>query len=152
MYSISISISITRFVRRRARPHVWKIYGRVHIIKEADQPADRTTASRSTNHRQDTQSQQPTHASRQKQASKQARQAQKTRKEIGSHVEVEVTVSIPALASITPVTPPKVNRKTKPIEKSIGVSKVNEPPHIVAIQLNIFIPVGTAIMIVANIK
>ena len=63
-----------------------------------------------------------------------------------------MTVSIPAFANITPVTPPSVNKKTKPIEKSIGVSNVNDPPHIVAIQLNILIPVGTAIIIVANIK
>ena len=63
-----------------------------------------------------------------------------------------MTVSIPAFAKITPVTPPKVNKNTNPIANNIGVSKVSEPPHIVAIQLNILIPVGTAMIIVANIK
>ena len=59
---------------------------------------------------------------------------------------------MPALANMTPVTPPRVNKKTNPIAKSIGVSKVRDPPHMVAIQLNIFIPVGTAIIIVASMK
>ena len=53
---------------------------------------------------------------------------------------------------MTPVTPPSVNKKTNPIANNIGVSNVSDPPHIVAIQLNIFIPVGTAIIIVASIK
>ena len=35
---------------------------------------------------------------------------------------------------------------------SIGVSKVIEPRHIVATQLNTFTPVGTAISMVANMK
>jgi hypothetical protein len=35
---------------------------------------------------------------------------------------------------------------------NIGVSKVKVPPHIVAIQLKILIPVGTAIIIVAAVK
>ena len=48
--------------------------------------------------------------------------------------------------------PPIVNRKRKPIANSIGVSKVIEPCHIVAIQLNTFTPVGTAISIVAYMK
>ena len=39
-----------------------------------------------------------------------------------------------------------------PIANSIGVSNVIEPRHIVAIQLKIFTPVGTAIDIVAYIK
>ena len=39
-----------------------------------------------------------------------------------------------------------------PIEKSIGVSKVIEPFHIVATQLKTFTPVGTAISIVAYMK
>ena len=40
----------------------------------------------------------------------------------------------------------------KPTANSIGVSKVIEPRHIVAIQLNTFTPVGTAISIVAYMK
>ena len=36
--------------------------------------------------------------------------------------------------------------------KSIGVFKIIRPPHIVAIQENILIPVGTAIIIVAAVK
>ncbi|MCY1464745.1 hypothetical protein D9M71_828110 [compost metagenome] len=45
-----------------------------------------------------------------------------------------------------------VNTKMKPIENSIGVSKVIEPRHIVAIQLKIFTAVGTAISMVAYMK
>jgi hypothetical protein len=45
-----------------------------------------------------------------------------------------------------------VNKKTKPIAQSIGVSNLKEPPNIVAIQLNIFIPVGTAMIMVAAVK
>src|SRR5438270_11413459 len=52
----------------------------------------------------------------------------------------------------SPVKPPSVNRKTKPIANSIGVSKVIEPFHMVAIQLNTFTPVGTAISIVMYMK
>ena len=58
----------------------------------------------------------------------------------------------PALASTTPVTPPTVNRKMKPTAQSIGVRKLIEPPHIVAIQEKTFTPVGTAITMVANTK
>jgi hypothetical protein len=61
-------------------------------------------------------------------------------------------MSTPALANITPVTPPKVNKKINPREKIKGVLKSKEPPHIVANQLNTFIPVGTAITIVAAVK
>ena len=41
-----------------------------------------------------------------------------------------------------------VNIVTRPIENSIGVSKVIFPPHMVANQLRIFTPVGTAMNIV----
>ena len=58
-------------------------------------------------------------------------------------------MSIPAFARITPVSPPTVKRKINPIAKSIGVRRWIDPPHIVAIQLKILIPVGTAIIIVA---
>ena len=61
-------------------------------------------------------------------------------------------MSTPELANITPVTPPTVKRKIKPSANSMGVFKLIEPPHIVAIQLNIVIPVGTAIIIVAAVK
>jgi hypothetical protein len=40
----------------------------------------------------------------------------------------------------------------KPIANNKGVSRRSEPPHIVANQLNILIPVGTAIIIVADVK
>jgi hypothetical protein len=60
--------------------------------------------------------------------------------------------SKPALARTTPVTPPTVNRKMKPIVKSIAGVRVKEPPHIVANQLKILIPVGTAMIIVAAVK
>jgi len=61
-------------------------------------------------------------------------------------------ISIPELDKIIPVRPPNVNRNMKPIAKSIGVAKTILPPNIVAIQLKIFIPVGTAIIIVAAVK
>ena len=62
------------------------------------------------------------------------------------------TTSKPAFARTTPVTPPTVNRKINPFAQYIGILKTIEPPHIVAIQENIFIPVGTAITIVAAVK
>jgi len=40
---------------------------------------------------------------------------------------------MPPFASTTPVTPPTVNRKMKPTAQSMGVLKVIDPPHIVAI-------------------
>jgi hypothetical protein len=60
--------------------------------------------------------------------------------------------SIPELDKIIPVSPPKVNKKMNPLAKSIGVFKTMLPPNIVAIQLKILIPVGTAIIIVAAVK
>ena len=56
------------------------------------------------------------------------------------------------MAQIRPVKPPIVNTKMKPTANNIGVSKVIEPFHMVAIQLNTFTPVGTAITIVAATK
>jgi len=61
-------------------------------------------------------------------------------------------ISKELFANTIPVNPPIVNKKTNPIAQSIGVSNLNEPPKIVATQLNIFIPVGTAIIIVAALK
>ena len=40
----------------------------------------------------------------------------------------------------------------KPSANSIGVSKVSEPFHMVATQLNTFTPVGTAMSMVAYMK
>lgn len=56
------------------------------------------------------------------------------------------------LASTIPVSPPTVNRKMKPMAQSIGVSHAIVPPWRVANQLNTFTPVGTAIIIVADVK
>jgi hypothetical protein len=61
-------------------------------------------------------------------------------------------MSIPEFDKMIPVKPPKVNRNIKPLAKSIGVVNMMFPPNIVAIQLNILIPVGTAIIIVAAVK
>jgi hypothetical protein len=61
-------------------------------------------------------------------------------------------MSIPEFDKIIPVRPPKVNRKMKPFANNIGVFKTILPPNIVAIQLKILIPVGTAIIIVALVK
>jgi hypothetical protein len=61
-------------------------------------------------------------------------------------------MSIPQLASTTPVTPPRVNKKIKPSAKIIGAAILIDPCHIVASQENTLIPVGTAIIIVAAVK
>jgi len=53
---------------------------------------------------------------------------------------------------MTPVIPPIVNNNKNPTAKYIGVKKITRPPHIVANQLNILIPVGIAITIVADVK
>ena len=45
-----------------------------------------------------------------------------------------------------------MKRKMNPTVNNIGVSNLIDPPHIVAIQLKILIPVGTAIIIVAAVK
>ena len=44
------------------------------------------------------------------------------------------------------------HEKMKPIAQSIGVWKLIEPPHIVAIHENILMPVGTAMIMVAAVK
>jgi len=61
-------------------------------------------------------------------------------------------MSNPAFANITPVAPPTVNNKINPNVNNNGVLKFNHPPQIVATQLKIFMPVGTAIIIVAEVK
>jgi len=45
-----------------------------------------------------------------------------------------------------------VNITTKPKANSIEGVKCNDPPYVVANQLNILIPVGTAIIKVAAVK
>jgi hypothetical protein len=45
-----------------------------------------------------------------------------------------------------------VNKKMNPTANNIGVLKCIEPPHMVAIQLKILIPVGTAMIMVAAVK
>jgi len=62
------------------------------------------------------------------------------------------TTSIEDFARITPVSPPMVNRKTNPSAHSRGVSHRRFLPCRVAIHLNTFIPVGTAIIMVAAVK
>jgi hypothetical protein len=61
-------------------------------------------------------------------------------------------ISNEELLKIIPVKPPIVKRKINPKDHNIGVSNLITPPHIVAIQLNILIPVGIAIIIVALVK
>lgn len=61
-------------------------------------------------------------------------------------------MSIPEFDKTIPVNPPKVKRATNPIANNIGVLKSILPPNIVAIQLKIFEPVGTAIIIVDAVK
>jgi len=56
------------------------------------------------------------------------------------------------LARITPVNPPRVNRKTKPNVHNMGVSLDICEFDIVAIQLKTLIPVGMAMIIVAAVK
>src|SRR3989454_4300414 len=48
-------------------------------------------------------------------------------------------------AGKTRLIPPMTNIVTKPIAKSIGALSSIAPPHIVAIQLKILMPLGTAI-------
>jgi hypothetical protein len=61
-------------------------------------------------------------------------------------------MSIPEFDKIIPVRPPKVNKKMKPLANNIGTVITICPANIVAIQLKILIPVGTAIIIVAAVK
>jgi hypothetical protein len=60
--------------------------------------------------------------------------------------------SIPALAKTTPVIPPTVNKKIKPTANNIGVVNSIKEPAKVANQENIFTPVGTAIIKVAEVN
>ena len=64
---------------------------------------------------------------------------------------VAVAMSRGIDAKIIPVIPPIVNVIIVPKEKSIGVFRTIDPPVIVASQLKILIPVGTATSIVVSI-
>src|SRR4029077_12917419 len=49
-----------------------------------------------------------------------------------------------------PESPPMMNMAMKPMANSIGVSRRSLPPHMVAIQLKIFTPVGMAMSMVVD--
>ena len=61
-------------------------------------------------------------------------------------------MSIDEFAKITPVRPPIVNRKINPSDHKIPGVDDTRDPYIVANQLNTLIPVGIAIIIVAEVK
>ncbi len=61
-------------------------------------------------------------------------------------------ISIDELARIIPVNPPTVNKNTNPKDHNKAGLYVNWVPCKVANQLKILIPVGTAIIIVADVK
>jgi len=61
-------------------------------------------------------------------------------------------MSIHLLASITPVRPPTVKRKIKPRTHNIAGVRRTRDPCKVANHENTLIPVGTAIIIVAEVK
>jgi hypothetical protein len=56
------------------------------------------------------------------------------------------------MANISPEKPPKVNNTINAIENIMGISKLIDPRHMVATQLNTFTPVGTEINMVAYMK
>lgn len=62
------------------------------------------------------------------------------------------TISIEELASITPVSPPTVNKTMKPRHHRSEGEKDKRPPLSVPNHLKTLIPVGTAIIIVADVK
>lgn len=61
-------------------------------------------------------------------------------------------ISSEEFASTMPVSPPMVNRKINPRAHSIGGSHLIVPPCSVANQLNTLIPVGIAMIMVADVK
>lgn len=61
-------------------------------------------------------------------------------------------MSIEEFESITPVKPPKVNKKTNPILQSVEIFNFVFAPQNVASHLKTLMPVGTAIIIVAEVK
>jgi uncharacterized protein (DUF1499 family) len=56
------------------------------------------------------------------------------------------------LAKITPVSPPTVNKNTNPNAHNVAGLNLILDPYIVVNQLKILIPVGIAIIIVAEVK
>lgn len=62
------------------------------------------------------------------------------------------TISIDEFARTTPVRPPIVNKNTNPRAHKQAALYVIRVPYIVASHLKILIPVGTAIIIVADVK
>lgn len=61
-------------------------------------------------------------------------------------------ISREELASTIPVSPPMVNRKMNPRAQSMGGSHLIVPPCRVASQLNTLMPVGMAMIMVADVK
>jgi len=61
-------------------------------------------------------------------------------------------ISKELLASTIPVNPPTVKRNRKPSTHNIGLSGLAGVPCSVASQEKILMPVGTAIIIVAEVK
>jgi hypothetical protein len=61
-------------------------------------------------------------------------------------------ISIDEFANTTPVSPPIVNRNTNPIDHRLAALYVSCDPYNVASHLKILIPVGTAMIIVADVK
>jgi len=61
-------------------------------------------------------------------------------------------ISKELLASTIPVNPPTVNKNRKPRTHNIGLSGLAGVPCRVASQEKILIPVGTAMIIVAEVK
>jgi hypothetical protein len=62
------------------------------------------------------------------------------------------TTSNEELDKITPVNPPKVNKKINPRDHNSAGSSFNNEPMIVLNHLKTLIPVGMAIIIVAAVK
>lgn len=56
------------------------------------------------------------------------------------------------LERMSPVNPPKLKLNKNPIIKNTGVIKNRQPDHSVEIQFKILIPVGIAIIEVAEVK
>lgn len=66
---------------------------------------------------------------------------------------MQKAASTPEFAKTSPVNPPVVKIKMKPINYTMGVFKrIHPPPHKVAIQLKDLIPVSTAIIMAAAAK
>ena len=61
-------------------------------------------------------------------------------------------MSIDEFASTTPVRPPIVNRNTNPIANKQAALYVIRVPYNVASHLKTLIPVGTAMVLVADVK